>query len=1554
MSLDRALEELDRFLEEKSLEEQGERAINYSDLLISELQRGNIPYFFRQECEIIDESHSYARKAEAYLKTIIDKLPKKHLQTSDIKILISSSSDPNAFVISRAQPPIMVVNVGLLQLATSEDEIVGVIAHELMHLDLASEFPDHGNNKANESMCDCASISALDRAGYRKDGLITLLARFPETDGNIFQTMFDPHPSRGLRIKNTGNYLAIYERETGLARKSMYTPVAPFIHEEKTQFTYYLDTLLIEQGYHQASVDKKIQTIRALIKTNKNIFRGGSAKIFSTRINKIKELIASLKINLQDSTQKEAFNQLVDTILLLDNQRIAESLYSSACVAAAIKKERYLLPYNYRQVSISIEDRDIFSDDRTQQWKPMGTLEEFQKLVSQFVQAISLHQAAKLAERINAKAREVARLLMEREGRSANDYIRMQGFELPKAYRYSIFKRKQAELPWSRHLLWSKTNLDIRTTLGHLKVLAVVKTRYPQDEVSALGYEIVLPCGADRINAFKFPSETQLAEMSDGKIHFEKKSTYPSPAEEVEKLKRKDHVDRELSIDWDLLDSNHHQFIKHYEYRLAFEKVIIDQRYGYYFAKKIISKIRKMAERDPAKSALLFKDIIESAWKNIRDNYKKSFGDSEKSYESGVCIRHPFITYALEHKLHDLIEYDNLLYYSTDLVYQLIDRNLSLPSLEQRWLFDEYEMIFQLNNDRSTFDNLFKIGTQKTTLWSFEAIRILNRNLSLTIDDLAYLYSSRASQNQSNEIPLHLQKYSVALERAEKNLFDALLQSENLKWIIRGYHLFHNKGNIFKNYDNVKLFEQAIVRLYQAVASLEGRLTLLENLLFTARLCFDPKYNIQELPVTPKFIEPAFKNWVIDEYSRILSLCIGKDTGEQEYEAKAKAIILKVIQFPLNLAVPLLKKLADELLAQRPLSYFIRDEIYKATHKKILHNGALLGGFGEALVTAITESREDKLKTDTMEFLLSKENEFHLESYVIKLINQSHKLRNELGMTKMGLYTSEECINEFHKNKKIYLDRFKAMREFYRDLSFDQQILVIDQFLFPANKNMALAFGKKYVLDKLFFTLSGAALLGMIANSLTGGIDNRTSDKESRQIVESYLESLETLALDETHKTSLESREKLILAGMLIAHAKTSETQGPKAGRGEALKMVLDAMGPAGRKLAQAIESHPQTPADLKKALVSSKTKAAPPARWEVHEWAEKYYSSDLCSIDEMLGSGSYGVTMRVKKNSGEVSAITFLRPYAAEQAQDEFRVLDEAAKILIQKNSVFKPFDAMQHEAAISFRKEVSMSVAAKQQKHAEQLYEGLVITVDNYVFRFGVAEWIGHNDNYKETKVIPGYHFNDLDHSAELAPIKNQAAQALLAAELYFLLRGGYLDNDRHGGQQKLQKISEQEIYIGNFDFGGMSLLPQTNWQKQLLGRMLGEALWEAAKPIGSSRLDGELLNILSEKYIYEFKNKTFTGHDGKAYLIGLEKAEGFVGRLNRGLLALGNYMSALSNQPEKLKIILGAVLASGQIDSVINAGIREQLGSFQGKLDELAESKEVETVRISKCYR
>ncbi len=1523
----------------------------FKQLLDEGLALGLICDAYKEEFSILDKELDYVILAKDLISKIIDKLPKKHIQTSDIIIGISGASQPNAYV-WYGPTSLLVISKGILDVVENEDELAGLIAQKLMHLDLNVEFPEHANSKIVESMCDKQSIEALDQAGYRRNGLITLGLRLAPKAENSFRyiedinvaALLDENPSWRIRIANLNDALAIYELDRGLVEKAV-TKLPDFIISERNNSTLnlasYVEKFLDDKSYDSQTMDMKILILSELIAANSHLFTKEEIPYYTRRIDEINNEIEKLKIRLSYPKQELAFGKLVDSILALNvfetKFRFITRAYASA---------------GYDRIDM-------------EEFPPYGLTKELQLLINKFIAATDIADAVNVASQINLKIPAVAWLLRFDRidlSKPINSLIKLTAFDLPTPSPdwQKILKKERATLPWKTHLQWSRSEVEIRKALGNLEVLEFVADHYHQDEIAVLGYPLKDYYPQQNFKFIDtFDYSTHDFKNDEIIFYYAKKLELTFEAER-RRMTFKDQQAKALLVRWDLLTDDTEKFIKLYEPFLAIERNYFDG--GFYFCEQVINKLKEIAAIDKVKAEFIFEKIfsIKGEW----------YVYSEiKMYFDGISLYHPFVQYCLTNEFsNDSINqsfqaiFDYIRCYDSPLQYKanvLLDEkaNIELPALINRWLFHDYASYLKLtitplaNQDPATFiNNLLIINhKERKTVWFFEVYKTFlhNPNLELTIDEIIYI-----------ETWLHHNLYNSAKELTEAareqylaylpGRIDVFLQREAPMAFLRIFQILHHKTLHFAKQENIVKFERRIKELYSTVDQ-NDKQQYLEKLLFKHSITLDMRLFNEAIEVIPSFSEPDSQAWVIDEYVKIIAVIHGKDNGTTEYYEKVKEtteiIIDKADPTSANL---LLTKFAEVISAQKAVSFFIRDQLAKNSNSRAIENG-FLGPFAQYTMTELAHPQDKELRLDFIVFLLKSDNKFDDLKFAgnfPRLLKGAYAVK----FIKRGsMYVPPDDIAEI-------LERLYSIRRFFNSLSFETQILVIKQFLFPSEYPVPIQAGKDYVLASLFGSFFGRTFANLFANSLLGKNPNDfRNNAETQQIVEAYFEGLEKLiTLKPADKGSLESREKLILSAMLIANARAKQKGGQSSSRGEALKQVLTAMGAPGRKLAQAIESHSDTPEDIKLVLKSSKTHAAPPKRWEVHEWAEKYYAphaaDGISSLGEILGAGAYGVTMVAHKNSGKTTAITFLRPYVAETSEDEFMILDFAAKALIKKNSIFRPFNDMQYEASLSSKNEVDMNIAALQQQSAIGLYEGLQISVGDHKFIFGVAAWIAHGPQYKETNIVSGFHFNDLQQSAELAPLRRQAAQAIIAAELYILLKGGHIDNDRHGGQQKISLISPAQIYIGNFDFGGVSTQPLTNWQKQLLGNIIGDTIYEIHKPFPlNSKLNGELLARVVNNYLKKYKNNS--GFLDSAQRIQLSEAERFIGGVKRALLALGNYFSALESDSEAvIKIIISAVFATNHVDKIIVAGIKEKLHGHEDKLDDLASAAQHYGVAIN----
>jgi hypothetical protein len=471
------------------------------------------------------------------------------------------------------------------------------------------------------------------------------------------------------------------------------------------------------------------------------------------------------------------------------------------------------------------------------------------------------------------------------------------------------------------------------------------------------------------------------------------------------------------------------------------------------------------------------------------------------------------------------------------------------------------------------------------------------------------------------------------------------------------------------------------------------------------------------------------------------------------------------------------------------------------------------------------------------------------------------------------------------------LDATETMHRNFWNLPLHARTLYMEKILFPVKTDYL---GDDATFDNfrkkaLDFVLPVSDVKSVARRFLRRIIGPTPADAQAllnRDVAESYLDACE------------EGEQRLMLTAMVVANEPSQDAEDARPGR--AACRTLEAIGPAGTKLAQAIHSHEATPEDIRADFAASKNQADPPYRWQLHELIDAAgLRPTIGRVGKMLGSGAYGITVKTAS-----SAITLLRANVRARANREFDILQTGAKNLSQRRPKFASLVAMIAQARSMAKIETDMDMAARQSKEAQKHYEGLQVEADGTVFTFRTARWIRHGKDYKETGLIAGLHFNDLPtDTSEQKRFKTAAAKALLLGEIMPLLQGNTFDHDRHGGQQRIEGTE-----IGQFDFGAMSLEPPTIPQKKLFGRIIGQAFRDHVMSGGRKSVADTLVARLDK----------FKGSDAdKTYLI----------ELKRGLLATSDFRAEI--EPEAAKSIMALAFSSPAVDPDIKRGMNKGMG-------------------------
>jgi hypothetical protein len=334
---------------------------------------------------------------------------------------------------------------------------------------------------------------------------------------------------------------------------------------------------------------------------------------------------------------------------------------------------------------------------------------------------------------------------------------------------------------------------------------------------------------------------------------------------------------------------------------------------------------------------------------------------------------------------------------------------------------------------------------------------------------------------------------------------------------------------------------------------------------------------------------------------------------------------------------------------------------------------------------------------------------------------------------------------------------------------------------------------------------------------------------ESRGFVQAYLDVVP------------EYERGLFLAALLAAGHRAS-AHGEQASIGKRLAMLLEYLGPAERKLGQAIHSHPQTPNAIREDMARLKSQADPPTRWQLIERllavVPESDRGTLMRIGELKGSASYFTTVAVEREVGKRTVMVVQRQHARQQAVSGFsrlrafvqRLRDTPPTVTENRaaeqrqdmcDTILEIVEHAEHMAAL----ETDSRHGFEQVACAQRIYDGVRVEADGIEFTCRTAAWRAFGDEFREQEEMPGVHFNDLgDGTPKEMRYKKAAAKACIAIELRNIFSGGAFDHDRHGAQLR---IDTKTNAIGMFDHGAMHLFPLDIVEKAAVARAVAVGL-------------------------------------------------------------------------------------------------------------------------------
>ncbi len=368
---------------------------------------------------------------------------------------------------------------------------------------------------------------------------------------------------------------------------------------------------------------------------------------------------------------------------------------------------------------------------------------------------------------------------------------------------------------------------------------------------------------------------------------------------------------------------------------------------------------------------------------------------------------------------------------------------------------------------------------------------------------------------------------------------------------------------------------------------------------------------------------------------------------------------------------------------------------------------------------------------------------------------------------------------------------------------------------------------------------------------------------------------------------------------------------------GKRLAMILSMLGPAEKKLGQAINSHPLTPEDLRSDTKSIKSHSDPLSRWDlierISEALPPEYKDTFPRFGRAFGAASYYLAVEC-----DDTVLSILRPHARTLADTGLARMERVATRLEQIDSlknVAGPFVESIRQAREMIEVETDHETGVQQQRNAWRRYDGVSVTVEGERFDIHTAAWKACGPEFRHQEKIAGEHFLDLLQSNDPKdPFTRKAAIAYLSVEFLNLLSGDTFDHDSHGANVKIQRGSGIHR-IGRFDHGCMAVRPPSEAERRECAEIMCDLVQGYLS--GSGGILERAHSIIREKREREGVSPS--------YLISFERA----------LLALNDFMRFDSSgtstllQPTDLGAVLAATFQTGKVDPIFAQTIAGRFG-------------------------
>lgn len=1429
-----------------------------NDEIFRELEEIGLPRELKEQYQITDDIPLLIKET---IESIIHRLLQRNNLTDTVSapsIYLSLEDTENAFVLTAAKNPILVITHKLLKNVISEEELAGCIAHELGHIILyvESESADH-HNKIEELAADNIAVTLLYHADYNTNGLITFLNKVGGCNSQLITTtdisntnsfytnlerLCDPHPSDPVRVRTMTTHITALKRKGIFSKQEAKTTqlgAAYYCALDLIQYQSPIEQGLQKISYAQMPIIDKLEVITDLVKA----FYSIGSKIYQQRIILIAQYIKLLSVDFNNHNQAEAFKSLTDIV------------YTNIFLKSDVLEKAF------QTVWVNGGKNPQF----------MARNEDLRTAVMHFVCASTREDALRHAEeivnicdRIIPKYRSIipqafgAPSIVEIEDALARD-----GQWHPPYAQYIQWYREQP----SRSLQYVLAGMNIDEDPW---VKAVFETN-PSPSFYAINNGI---SGASEKELEQYVRDEKGTVVGKNAVY----SPYPwqdSPPDtskdallidhQKQALEKKRYEEQLLpSINWSLLKDDFTHFIAVYGQLLEQPESILptSSPFAERFFEELIKLLPEADNHFKRQLAIFFNargnDVQEDSilatnrFDTIRKSKSRIFY-FHASESKPFTLQAPFIKFLLhplakpffsEEKTFDYLYCDTEDFRSRD----------SAKRLSENFAIHPQKLLSNYPKDIKTVADLdhleYEGGHSRVVVSQLEAER-----LAYEQQDTINLEEFIALKNLSRPLLIDSCSLPEFFKLLKDKTLHRCLNTEDCSQLVANYRIAVANRLIR---DNPLLRENTLDKIQSSIKLLPiaQRIECIKNLFKpeTIKLSLQPTGEQYDGYIA----NPEIRNWAINELTDALASQLGPDQADDvAYQEAAKQVIEEIAENTSGVTrLDILCILAMKINAQKQLAYFIR-----TLYVENAQTDALSKRFESiAIELLINEcSRNEELRDLLLSFLASP-SAFDSEE-LDKLCDYLWPVRYAMNVNeKVEL---KDNLYQFHRN--------------FRACSMELRTAYLEMIIFPLDSNDEEQFA---ILNKL------------IEDVFPITQSEETENKYARCIIDSYFSTVDLI-------------ERRLLATALFVANMQEEGQSEYT-TGYKLNTVLSHIGPAGAKLLQAIHSHPQTPQSIKNDLASSKTLFDPPKRWEIIEMIDQSglfeknanNLNPITLVGELVGAGSFGITVFNTLDNNTQVADTFLRENALVRVEREFSLMGKAIIKVVEQFPEMHPIIDMIEEAHRSAKNEADMELAEQGNSLAEQSYQNVRVLVDQMMFTHQVMPVYQTDVAFKRADIASGEHFNDLPTS----PHKQALAKAMIATQLSLRLAGLATDLDRHGGNVKVQNNT-----LFHFDFGAMNLHPISDEDKKCTGILIADTVLAVIN--GDSFIEALLSNI----------QNISVSEETRRYLNGFSK----------DILALGDYLCCVD--PTELTNLMAKCLVADNVDRQIKTAFEKRLSYY-----------------------